>query len=136
MLTRWLGYLTIKTYRNELMIRYDPTENGHSEYEMNLARLKESAETKQSQDKKKSTKRKHDEHISETENPVSKDIYFNISDTLAESLKHKEGFSLLKAYGREKDDTSMYWKIHFYLLHYFDRIFNLLNDIYILSSLR
>lgn len=97
------------------MIRYDPTENGHGEYEINLTKLKESTEVGQPQNKEKGTKRKHEKHISETEDPapveVSKDIYFTVSDTLAESLKQKEGFSLLKVYGRENNDTSTYLKI-------------------------
>lgn len=88
------------------MIRYDPTENGHCEYEVKPAQL----ETKEKSTKKK----KRDKSVPEIKEPippepeVSKDIYFAISDTLTESLKQKEKFSLLKTYGKEKDDTGVY----------------------------
>lgn len=88
------------------MIRYDPTENGHCEYEVKPAQL----ETKEENTKKK----KRDKSVLEIKEPVlpepevSKDIYYAISDTLTESLKQKEEFSLLKTHGKGKADTGVY----------------------------
>lgn len=83
------------------MIRYDPTENEHCEYEVKPVQ----PETKE----KSSKKRKREKPMPEIEEPapvtVSKDIYFAVSDTLTESLKQKEEFSLLKAYGKDNTDT-------------------------------
>lgn len=90
--------------RKGLMIRYDPTENKHCEYEVKPA---------QPEIKEKSTKKKKRDK-SKIEEPVlpkpevSKDIYYNVSDILTESLKQKEEFSLLKTYGKEKDDAGNY----------------------------
>ncbi|XP_036144407.1 nucleolar protein 8 isoform X2 [Monomorium pharaonis] len=100
--------LTIKSQETKpakqgLMIRYDPTENGHDEYEVKSVQ----PETKQKNTKKK----KHDKSTPEIEKSappvpeVSKDIYYAVSDTLVESLKTKEKFSLLKTHGKEKNDT-------------------------------
>lgn len=89
------------------MIRYDPTENRHCEYEVKPA---------QSETKEKSTKKKkRDKSVSEIKEPappepeVSKDIYYAVSNTLTESLKQKGEFSLLKARGKERDDTGIYF---------------------------
>lgn len=88
------------------MIRYDPTENGHCEYEVKSAQPKET--------KEKSKKKKRDKLMPKIEEPappepeVSKDIYYTVSDVLTESLKQKEEFSLLKVHGKEKDDTGIY----------------------------
>lgn len=88
------------------MIRYDPTENGHCEYEL---------KPPQPETKEKSTKKKKRDKsmlkIEESALPepeVSKDIYYTVSDNLTESLKQKEEFSLLKTHGKEKDDTGIY----------------------------
>lgn len=88
------------------MIRYDPTENGHCEYEVKPAQL---------EIKEKSTKKKkRDKSVPEIEESaprepeVPKDIYYTVSDILTKSLKQKEEFSLLKTYGKEKDDTGVY----------------------------
>lgn len=95
-------------YRKGLMIRYDPTENGHCEYEVKHAQPK----TKEKDIKKK----KRDKFVPEIEKSVSpepevsKDIYYAVSDILTSSLKQKEEFSLLKAYGKEKEDTGIYFK--------------------------
>ncbi|XP_071562434.1 uncharacterized protein [Temnothorax nylanderi] len=99
--------LTVKKQETQptkkgLMIRYDPTENGHCEYEVKP----EQPKTKEEQSKKK----KREKLVPEIEKPapepeVSKDIYYAVSDILTESLKQKGEFSLLKAYGKEKDDT-------------------------------
>lgn len=88
------------------MIRYDPTENRHGEYEVKSEQLKI---------KEKNTKKKRDKFVSEMEPTppepeVSKDIYYAVSDTLTESLKQKEEFSLLKEHGKE-DDAGTYLKI-------------------------
>lgn len=86
------------------MIRYDPTENGHCEYEV---KSMSQSETKEKKKKKK--------FVPEIEEPatveVSKDVYYNISDSLTKNFKQEEGFSLLKAYGRKKEDTSIYSRI-------------------------
>ncbi|XP_011860506.1 PREDICTED: probable RNA-binding protein CG14230 [Vollenhovia emeryi] len=100
--------LTVKSQENQpvkkgLMIRYDPTENGHCEYEIKPAQ----PETKE----KNSRKKKSDKSVSEIGEPappepeVSQDIYYTVSDVLTESLKQKEEFSLLKTHGKETDDT-------------------------------
>lgn len=90
------------------MIRYDPTENEHCEYEVKLQpKIKE----------KNTKKKKHDKSISKMEPvlpepEVSKDIYYAISETLTESLKEKGEFSLLKTHkGKEEDNTGIYAKI-------------------------
>lgn len=87
------------------MIRYDPTENGHYEYEVKTMQQKEEI-------KEKKSKKKRDKSVPEAEESasveVSKDIYYVVSDTLAESLKQKEEFSLLKVHRKEKNDTGIY----------------------------
>lgn len=100
------------------MVRYNPIENGHCEYEVKPAK----SETKEKSTKKK----KRDKSVPEVKEPappepeVSKDIYYAVSDTLIESLKQKGEFSLLKAHGKERDDTGVYLKeiLHLYLLLY------------------
>ncbi|KAM0728776.1 putative RNA-binding protein [Formica fusca] len=92
----------LKTAKKKLMIRYDPTENGHCDYEVKSV---------QSKIKEKNIKKKkHDKSILEMEPAppepkVSKNIYYAVSDTLTESLKQKGEFSLLKAYRKEENDT-------------------------------
>lgn len=89
------------------MIRYDPTENGHCDYEVKSV---------QSKIKEKNIKKKkHDKSILEMEPAppepkVSKNIYYTVSDTLTESLKQKGEFSLLKAYRKEENDTGTFSK--------------------------
>lgn len=88
------------------MIRYDPTKNGHHEYEVKSME----SEIEEKDIKKKKTKRDRlvptmEETISVE---VSKDVYYTVSDTLTESLKQKEDFSLLKVHGREMHDTGIY----------------------------
>lgn len=88
------------------MIRYDPTENGHCEYEVKHAQSK----TKEKDIKKKKCD-KFVPEIKESAPPkpeVSKDIYYTVSNTLTTSLKQKGEFSLLKAYGKEKEGTGIY----------------------------
>jgi len=87
------------------MVRYDPTENGHCEYEVKSA---------QPEVKEKSTKKKKRDKSVPIKEPVppepkvSKDIYYAVSDTLTESLKQEKEFSLLKIYGKKRDDTGVY----------------------------
>lgn len=110
------------------MIRYDPTENGHCDYEVKSV---------QSKIKEKNIKKKrHDKSILEMEPvppepKVSKNIYYAVSDTLTESLKQKGEFSLLKAYRKEENDTGTFSKnsIHilvYILFHYFTPFHNFL----------
>ncbi|XP_020292634.1 nucleolar protein 8-like isoform X1 [Pseudomyrmex gracilis] len=90
-----------KPAKKGLMIRYDPTESKHGEYEVQPKNKSEKKE-------KKIKKRKLDksEEIEEpTTVEVSKNTYYAVSNTLTESLKQKEEFSLLKIYGKEKDNT-------------------------------
>lgn len=79
------------------MIRYDPTESNHKEYEINTDKLEE--ETKKVKKKKKAKDSVEDAN----ENPpveVSKEVFFSVSDSLSKSLKEEGQFSLLKAYGK------------------------------------
>jgi len=85
------------------MIRYDPTENEHCEYEM-----KPVPKTNEKNIKKK----KRDKPMPEIEESVpvkvSKEIYHTVSDGLIESLKQKEKFSfqnLLKTHEKDNNDT-------------------------------
>jgi len=91
----------IAYFRKGLMIRYDPTENEHCEYEM-----KPEPKTNEKNIKKK----KHDKLIPKTEESVpikvSQEIYHNVTDALIESLKQKEKFSfqnLLKTDEKDND---------------------------------
>lgn len=82
------------------MIRYDPTESSHKEYEINIEQSE--AETKRVK-KKKKTKHTEDKNDNPTVQ-VSTDVYFSVSDTLKNSLNDGGQFSLLKAYGKEIDE--------------------------------
>ncbi|XP_076757107.1 putative RNA-binding protein CG14230 [Xylocopa sonorina] len=80
------------------MIRYDPTEYSHKEYEIDTEKPKPEI--------KKIKKRKNNKDNAQeaNENPsvnVSKDVYFSVSDMLSKSLKEGGQFSLLKTYGKE-----------------------------------
>ncbi|EZA48780.1 hypothetical protein DMN91_004913 [Ooceraea biroi] len=92
-----------KSTKQELMVRYDPTENEHCKYEVKTVQSEKSEE-------KSSKKKKREKPMPEVEEPapvdVSKDIYYAVSDTLAESLKQKEEFSLLKTFGKEKKNDT------------------------------
>ncbi|XP_011643059.1 nucleolar protein 8-like isoform X1 [Pogonomyrmex barbatus] len=94
---------TTNICRKGLMIRYDPTENGHCEYE-----VKPTAQPKTKD--KNAKKKKHDKSALEIEESalpepeISKDIYYTVSDTLTESLKQKGEFSLLKTHGKKEND--------------------------------
>ncbi|KAK9301597.1 hypothetical protein QLX08_006042 [Tetragonisca angustula] len=80
------------------MIRYDPTENDHKEYEINTEKCE--IETKNVK-KRKKNKRNVEDPIENPPVEVSKDIYFSVSDSLSKSLKEGGQFSLLKTHGRE-----------------------------------
>ncbi|CAL7940887.1 unnamed protein product [Xylocopa violacea] len=76
------------------MIRYDPTEHSHKEYEISTEKLKPEI--------KKIKKKKNIQETSEDPSAnVSKDVYFSVSDMLSKSLKEEGQFSLLKTYGKE-----------------------------------
>ncbi|XP_032684340.1 nucleolar protein 8-like [Odontomachus brunneus] len=87
----------IKISKERLIIRYDPSEKKHSEYEITST---ESETKKECTKKKKCEKTKIEEPVPIK---VSKDIYYTVSDTLIESLRQNKEFSLLKACGREND---------------------------------
>ncbi|XP_043790158.1 putative uncharacterized protein DDB_G0274405 [Apis laboriosa] len=80
------------------MIRYDPTENDHKEYEINTE--KSESETKRNKKKNKINSKALNENPSVE---VSKDIYFSISDSLSKSFKEEEQFSLLNIYRKKID---------------------------------
>lgn len=83
------------------MIRYDPTEDKHKEYELTTAQIESSTKTKK---KKKKTEMLKENNEDEPV-VVSKDVYYSVSDTLSKSLKPQGEFSLLKKYGKEIDNT-------------------------------
>ncbi|KYM92089.1 hypothetical protein ALC53_01152 [Atta colombica] len=95
--------LETKSTKKELMIRYDPTENEHCEYEVKSVQPETKEKSTKKKKRNKSMSEITDSAIPEPE--VSKDIYYTVSDTLTESLKQKEGFSLLKLHGKERNDT-------------------------------
>ncbi|XP_076652816.1 uncharacterized protein LOC143359051 [Halictus rubicundus] len=81
------------------MIRYDPTESNHKEYEI----LPQTSEA----DTKKVKKRKKNKEVAENAVEtapveVSKDIYFSVSESLTKSMKEGGQFSLLKTFGKEE----------------------------------
>ncbi|KAK1135521.1 hypothetical protein K0M31_000108 [Melipona bicolor] len=85
-------------FSKKAMIRYDPTENDHKEYEINTEKCE--IETKNVK-KKKKNKRNIEDPVENPPVEVSKDIYYSVSDSLSKSLKEGGQFSLLKLYGRE-----------------------------------
>ncbi|CAK9796428.1 Probable RNA-binding protein CG14230 [Anthophora quadrimaculata] len=85
------------------MIRYDPTENNHKEYEIDVE--KSEVDVKKVK-KKKKTKDKVEETIENSSGNVSKDVYFSVSEKLSKSLKGEEQFSLLKTYGKVEEDNN------------------------------
>lgn len=82
------------------MIRYDPTESTHKEYEINMETPE--AESKRVK-KKKKTKNTEDKN-EEQPVQVSTDVYFSVSDSLKKSLNEGGQFSLLKTYGTETNE--------------------------------
>lgn len=83
------------------MVRYDPTENDHKEYEINL----EKSETDAKKIKKKRKTKDSAEDTTDTAPlEVSKDVYFSVSDSLSKSLKEGSQFSLLKTYAKAESN--------------------------------
>lgn len=80
------------------MIRYDPTENDHKEFEINIE--KSESETKKDKKKKKNKIKAINENPSIE---VSKDLYFSVSDLLSKSFKEEGQFSLLNTYRKTVD---------------------------------
>lgn len=81
------------------MIRYDPTERDHKEYEV----ISEDVEldTKKVKRKKK-TKDNVENNVESTPIQVSKEIYFSVSESLTKTLQRGGEFSLLKTFGKEE----------------------------------
>ncbi|XP_031788053.1 probable RNA-binding protein CG14230 isoform X1 [Nasonia vitripennis] len=81
------------------MIRYDPTASNHQDYEV---KIEKSNEEKPCKKKKK---------VSSTEVeeapvvPRSKEVFYDVSEKLVESLKQNGDFSLLKTFGRDTLET-------------------------------
>lgn len=100
------------------MIRYDPTESKHCEYEVQPA---EKSESKEKKTKKRKLITSEPEIEKSTTVEVSKDTYYSVSNILTESMKQKEEFSLLKLHGKEKDNTGLYkffcWASCTYILY-------------------
>ncbi|KAL2717791.1 putative RNA-binding protein CG14230 [Vespula squamosa] len=91
-----------ETVKKFAMIRYDPTEDKHKQYELTTEENKSNAKTKR--------KKKNIEIAVETNKDepvvVSKDVYYSVSDSLTKSLNQQQGeFSLLKTYGKDVDET-------------------------------
>ncbi|XP_046831144.1 probable RNA-binding protein CG14230 [Vespa crabro] len=92
-----------ETVKKFAMIRYDPTEEKHKQYELPTEEIKSNAKIKK--------KKKKLEIEVETEKDemvvVSKDIYYSVSDSLTKSLQDRQQgeFSLLKAYGKDVNET-------------------------------
>ncbi|XP_015428680.1 PREDICTED: probable RNA-binding protein CG14230 [Dufourea novaeangliae] len=85
-------------FANKQMIRYDPTEDNHKEYEI----VQKSEVGTKKVKKKKKPKDVTEDNMESTPIEVSKDVYFSVSDSLSQSLKKEGQFSLLKAYGKEE----------------------------------
>ncbi|KOC62898.1 putative RNA-binding protein [Habropoda laboriosa] len=92
-------------YAKKRMIRYDPTENNHKEYEIDMK--KSEVDIKKVQ-KKKKIQDKVEDTIENSPVEVSKDVYFSVSDTLSKTLKGGEHFSLLKTYGKAEEGNDNY----------------------------
>lgn len=82
------------------MIRYDPTERDHKEYEIVSENVE--LDTKKVKRKKK-TKDNVENNMESTPVEVSKEIYFSVSKSLTETLQRDGEFSLLKTF--EKEET-------------------------------
>ncbi|XP_076242572.1 uncharacterized protein LOC143184325 isoform X2 [Calliopsis andreniformis] len=88
-----------KELRKE-MIRYDPTESNHKEYEITTEKSEENVKTVRTRKKTKEAT----EDVENSQVEVSKDIYFSVSDSLSKSLKEGGNFSLLQTYGKEHNE--------------------------------
>nr|XP_050844552.1 probable RNA-binding protein CG14230 [Vespula vulgaris]XP_050844553.1 probable RNA-binding protein CG14230 [Vespula vulgaris]XP_050844554.1 probable RNA-binding protein CG14230 [Vespula vulgaris] len=91
-----------ETVKKFAMIRYDPTEDKHKQYELTMEENKSSAKTKKRKKKIEiGVETNKDEPV-----VVSKDVYYSVSDSLTKSLNQQQGeFSLLKTYGKDIDET-------------------------------
>lgn len=80
--------------RKNQMIRYDPNEDKHRNYEI---------ENKEEVSISKKKRKKNSEIITEEKEappiPVSNEVFYSVSDKFSESLKPQEEFSLLKTFG-------------------------------------
>ncbi|XP_076302531.1 uncharacterized protein LOC143220838 [Lasioglossum baleicum] len=81
------------------MIRYDPTESNHKEYEI-VPQISE-VDTKKVK-KRKKTKEVAENVVETAPAEVSKDIYFSVSESLTRSIKEGGPFSLLQTFGKEE----------------------------------
>lgn len=82
------------------MIRYDPTERDHKEYEIVSENVQ--LDTKIVKRKKK-TKDNVENNLESRPVEVSKEIYFSVSESLTKTLQTDGEFSLLKTF--EKEET-------------------------------
>lgn len=80
------------------MIRYDPTESNHKEYEIVTEKSVGNTNKIKSKKKIKDTA----EVVESSQVEVSKEVYFSVSDALSKSIKESGQFSLLKTYGKEE----------------------------------
>ena len=88
------------------MIRYDPTEESHHQYEIVHQKSEKVSE------KVKKQKRVETENVKEPEPlPVSKEVFYSVSDKLTSVLAEGENFSVLKMLGKESADSSKFLKI-------------------------
>lgn len=79
------------------MIRYDPTEESHQQYEI----------VPQKPEKVKKQIKTETENVKEAEPvPVSKEVFYSVSDKLTSVLAEGENFSVLKMLGKESTDPS------------------------------
>jgi hypothetical protein len=76
------------------MIRYDPTASNHKDYEI-------IEEPKHDKPVKKKQKVKDTEIKTDTPVPISKEIFYDVSENLIESLNKTEQFSFLKTFNRD-----------------------------------
>ena len=85
------------------MIRYDPTASNHQDFEVTIEKQKQ----------EKPTKKKRKISISEVKEqdfiPVSKELFYDVSENLTQSLKQSEGFSLLKTFGRDTSNAGKHY---------------------------
>ena len=81
------------------MIRYDPTASNHEDFE-----IKEDQEIVEKPKKKK--KKLIDTASKKEEIPTSKEIFYDVSENLFQSLQENENFSLFKSLGRENIDNN------------------------------
>lgn len=81
------------------MIRYDPSASNHGDYEITVEKPK----------KEKPAKKKRKSSVTEIQEeapiPTSKELFHEVSENFLESFKPTEGFSLLKAFGRDTSNN-------------------------------